>query len=140
MKPKENYCGKCGAMLIKQVVPAEKIKRFVPYHGFIKPFDKYNEETGERQYAEYYKCPHSRWFNNHSEYEDESQIIIVQVDEVERECTNPNHLEYYWYDGGQHYQGYDRPHSPESWHGISAGWMQCKEQNQHFMRGGELDE
>lgn len=67
------YCGRCGRKLIRVTVPAEKITKMIMYRSF-HPYDKYNPETGLRQYARYWKCP-KQWLWFHDEYENEAHLV-----------------------------------------------------------------
>jgi len=57
------YCGKCGAKLVWKQEEAEKHLNKL----YIR-FDKYDIETGKRQFVGWWECPKSRWWNRHDSY------------------------------------------------------------------------
>jgi hypothetical protein len=58
------YCSRCGAKLIEGFVGAENC---VDIDG-IPLYNKYSRNDGKRLYVKSYKCPKSRWYNNHDNF------------------------------------------------------------------------
>lgn len=76
MKRKNTYCSDCGRELQKIIVPAEKVRKFINYYfGYRHVFNKFDSETGVRQYASYYKCPKYGLWGKHDSYEDEAKLV-----------------------------------------------------------------
>lgn len=67
MKKKTKFCGECGRVLIQKLEPAE-------WHDayndgvFSVRYDKYDPETGERQWVTRWECPNKRRWNSHDRY------------------------------------------------------------------------
>jgi len=61
------FCEECGLELIEEKVGAETVEAC---YGMdcIKPYPKYNERTGERQFGIRKRCPKARWYNHHTDF------------------------------------------------------------------------
>lgn len=73
---KTKYCGYCGQKLVKVIVPAEKVTKWLIFNSY-HPFNQFDLNKGHRQYAWYWKCPrYSRWpwGFNHDEYEQDAKL------------------------------------------------------------------
>lgn len=56
MNPDKNYCGKCGA---------ELLRKFIDMH--------FNPLTGKQEFNILWKCPQKKWWNGHWKFKSDEQ-------------------------------------------------------------------
>jgi hypothetical protein len=65
------FCRGCGARLLIKKIGAENYEEGYMEFSY-HPHSPYNEDTGERQYVRYLRCPNKRWWNlGHTAYLEE---------------------------------------------------------------------
>jgi len=78
---KPYYCRKCGALLVKSMVPAEKYRVDSFGAGVTHPYHPYDRDTGKRQFVMKYTCPNKSFFTSHDDFMKEEIILISNYEE-----------------------------------------------------------
>lgn len=66
----DKFCRKCGKQVIVMQISAGDIERVAMFGGSYHPYSHFDEDTGKPNIGLRYKCPDSRWYNSHDEWEE----------------------------------------------------------------------
>jgi len=64
---KIKYCRICGSKLIIKKIPVSKVAE---YYGCDLSYPHYNYDvtTGKKQFGLHFRCPKTKWYNNHTDF------------------------------------------------------------------------
>lgn len=76
---KRIYCGECGLLLLRELVPAEKYFCYGIMGDRYYPHRKYNTTNGKRQYVYQFVCPAQEWAWDHHDKYLEREIVYKET-------------------------------------------------------------